>query len=724
MVFAARGDDRGPGVDFFEQRIRPVLVEHCYECHSADSRKLKGGLRLDTRDGIRQGGATRAAVVPGNASRSLLMEATGYGNPELQMPPKGRLPEAVVADLRAWIDAGAEDPRVEAGARAPGARATSAGTHWAFQPIGRPAIPSGKGAAGPVDRFLAASLSQRGLALAPEADRRTLIRRATYDLTGLPPTPEQIRAFLNDVAPLAYERLVDRLLASPGYGERWGRWWLDLARYADTNGQDENKVMANAWRYRDWVIRSFNVNQPLDQFITHQLAGDLLPTNGLPLQEIHRRWTATGFLVLGPKMLAEQDKPKLVMDLIDEQIDVTTRAFLGLTVGCARCHDHKFDPVPARDYYALAGIFKSTKTMTNLAFVSKFNERRIPTDDEPEALALAVEEDRPVDLPVHLRGSHLNLAKDPVPRGFIRVANPGSAVAPPSDRSGRLELAHWLTGDDNPLTSRVLVNRVWQAHFGEGLVRTPDNFGLRGETPTHPELLDWLATEFRRSGWDLKHLHRLLLTSAAWRQSGLAGLDATRRTVGDRLDPENRLLWHFPRQRLEAEMVRDAVLAVSGRLDATMGGTLVNGWKNDDYVPTDEVSATSLRRSVYLPIVRDRVFDVFTLFDFANPSVGTAKRTPTVVSHQALFFLNSPMVKASSAALAESLCTQPALRPGDRVNRACQRAFGRPATGEETAGALAFIARIRRGNDPASERTAWAAWCQVLFAANEFLYRE
>ncbi len=592
--------------------------------------------------------------------------------------------------------------------------------HWAFQPIRNPPVPAWSGGRQPLDRFLGERLRERGLRFSPEADRRTLIRRVTYDLTGLPPKPDEIRAFLAESSPDAFARLVDRLLASPGYGERWGRWWLDLARYADTNGQDENKVMANAWRYRDWVIRSFNQNQPFDHFITHQLAGDLLPTNGVPASEIHRRWTATGFLVLGPKMLAEQDKPKLVMDLVDEQIDVTTRAFLGLTVGCARCHDHKFDPIPARDYYALAGIFKSTRTMTNLAFVSKFNERPIPTDEDPKALALAVEEDRTVDLPVHLRGSHLNLAKDPVPRGFIRVATSGSSALLPPDHSGRLELARWLTGEGNPLTARVIVNRVWQAHFGEGLVRTPDNFGLRGEGPTHPELLDWLAAEFRRSGWDLKHLHRLLLTSAAWQQGGLGVLDSASRQRGEVADPENRLLWHFPRQRLEAEMVRDAVLAVSGRLESTMGGTLVDTWKNDEYAPSDEVSATSRRRSVYLPIVRDRVFDVFTLFDFANPSVGTAKRTPTVVSHQALFFLNSPMVKESARALADTLgANSPA-----RVRRAYELAFGRPSTAEEEAKALEFITRIRRGEDVVSERIAWAAWCQVLFAANEFVYRE
>ena len=875
---AASADDAR--LAFFEQRIRPVLVEHCYECHSAESKKLKGGLRLDTKAGVLRGGDTKAALVPGDAGRSLLIESLSYTNRDLQMPPKARLPDAVIADLTRWVNDGAIDPRDDdQGTKATPLAATGQ-VHWAFQPI-RNGEPPKKSSlfsrrVQPIDQFVTAKLKEKDLSPAPMADRRTLIRRAAYDLTGLPPTPEEIAAFVKDPAKDAFERMIDRLLGSPRYGERWGRWWLDVARYADSNGQDENKVMANAWRYRDWVIRSFNSNRPFDAFITEQLAGDLLSTNGVSEEAVFDRWTATGLLVMGPKMLAEQDKPKLVMDLVDEQIDVVSRAFLGLTVGCARCHDHKFDPIPARDYYALAGIFRSTKTMENLAFVSKFNERRItgatqlaaieahqkvvavksnevaraiesadkelrsnwrtnlatylaaasspastnpfpqptnlvmrlrelmapdpatnsvsrtlrglasdaskvaaflasetklsttgnglklapgkvgaafqgngrnhlelphsveleppqltveawvrvsafpkdgderrwlvskganewaeghyalmldrnragaylnigggkenvfavwnagkplkpnqwhhlamtydgatlrlfvdgtaageteikrtrvagkdplvlgrradghvnfkglldevyvhrsaltpaqlkshfenvgkvdgtdvvarwefndlsdadrellavaethdalfapggvfalpkdprpyypaPTRDAifaleaardtvktngpaPAAFALAVDEDKPVDLPVHIRGSHLNLAKEPVPRGFVQVAyKPGSAPLP-AKGSGRLELAQWLTSPENPLTARVIVNRIWQAHFGEGLVRSPDNFGIRGETPSHPELLDWLAREFIRSGWDVKQLHRLILTSATW----------------------------------------------------------------------------------------------------------------------------------------------------------------------------------------------------------------
>jgi tRNA A-37 threonylcarbamoyl transferase component Bud32 len=378
----------------------------------------------------------------------------------------------------------------------------------------------------------------------------------------------------------------------------------------------------------------------------------------------------------------------------------------------------------------------------NLASAVERALSKLPTDrfESAAEMALAVEEDKPVDLPVHIRGSHLNLAKEPVPRGFIQVANRAAATTPPKDHSGRLELAGWLTSPDNPLTARVIVNRIWQAHFGEGLVRTPDNFGLRGETPSHPELLDWLAREFLRSGWDVKHLHRLILGSATWQQaSEMRNAEFGMRNETARVgaqpiqqsafsnphseDPDNRLLAHFPRQRLEAEMVRDALLAVSGRLEATSGGTLVN-WKNDDYTPTDDVSAASTRRSVYLPIVRDRVFDVFTIFDFANPSVGTSKRNPTVVSHQALFFLNSPLVKASARALAETLLAELPHDQDARIRLAYERAFGRPPTEPELRRSVRFIASATRGAGLESDISAWTAWCQALFAANEFLYRE
>jgi len=631
------------------------------------------------------------------------------------------------------------------------------------------------------------------------------------DLIGLPPTWEEVAHFESDSDARALERIVDRLLASPHYGERWGRWWLDVARYADTNGQDENKVMANAWRYRDWVIQAFNRNLPVDLFITQQLAGDLLPTPA-KASDAADAITATGFLVLGPKMLAEQDKPKLMMDIIDEQIDTVGRAFLGLTLGCARCHDHKYDPIPTRDYYALAGIFKSTRTMENLAFVSKFHERVIAPPEKllaqqahqkqiedltqriadatrdanaalleswkpngpkdlpknprslyPEAvqaaitewecekvylqgrapapleMALGVTESGPTNVPVHLRGNHLKLAPIAVPRGFPQLPN-GSASIPaiPDSQSGRLELARWITDPANPLTSRVFVNRVWQAHFGEGLVRTPDNFGLRGEPPSHPALLDWLATEFQRSGWDLKALHRIVVLSATYQQSTRrTDADSERISPSDRspgsdpvdsIDPDNRWLSYFPRRRLDAEMIRDGILHVSGRLDPTPGGSLVE-WKNDEYTPGDTVSPVSVRRTIYLPIVRDRVYDALTLFDFANPSVTTAKRVPTVVAQQALFFMNSALVKDSALSLARLIEKDPGLDSSKKIQRAFLRVLGRSPTPAEATRAVGFLESVAAGDGPDKPSTTapasepFVVLCQALLASNEFVYR-
>jgi hypothetical protein len=677
--------------------------------------------------------------------------------------------------------------------------------HWAFQSIRTSATPSASPSLAEhdltLDRLVDAKLKEVGLFRAPRAERRTLIRRVTFDLIGLPPTPGEVEAFLADDSPAAYDRLVDRLLASPQYGERWARWWLDLARYADTNGQDENKVMANAWRYRDWVVRALNADMGFDDFLTFQLAGDLLPTNGVSEATIAERTTATGFLILGPKMLAEQDKPKLMMDLVDEQIDVVCRAFLGLTVSCARCHDHKFDPIPTRDYYALAGIFRSTRSMANLDFVSRVNERPITPHRELEVIAaqekliasrdkaiatlteeanaaltnrlksglpkeprsqyppdvrsqlvrmeqerdslkstlgkrefaLSADESTVTNLPIHLRGSHLNLGPEPVPRGFLQIVSWPGAPRPPPNQSGRLELARWLTAPEQPLTARVVVNRLWMAHFGDGIVRTPDNFGLRGEPPTNPELLDWLAREFMKSGWRLKSIHRLILMSETYRQAAEVASEAARKPVGPNIsipsvvDPEDKYLWHFPRQRLEAEMIRDSLLAVSGQLDLTAGGSEFQ-WKDDDYVPEDSVSATSLRRSIYLPIVRDRMYDVFTIFDCANPSVGTAKRTPTVVTHQALFFLNSPLVKQAAKQLANALLSVPPPTSSERIRYLYLLALSRPPSVEEVLRAERFLVTAQSvmtdAQSPDQHLSSWTALCQTVLSANEFVYRD
>ncbi|HEX6885930.1 MAG TPA: DUF1553 domain-containing protein [Planctomycetota bacterium] len=1075
---------------FFEQEVRPLLVEHCLECHGEGKRRPKGGLRLDGRAGWERGGDSGPALVPGDVEASRLVRAIRYADPELEMPPEGKLPERAIAVLEEWVRRGAPDPRGEAGAAPKAAESTPEAPHWAFQPMADPLPPPVRDAGwvrNEIDRFVLARLEAEGLAPAPEADRRTLLRRATYDLLGLPATHAELERFASDPAPDAWEREVERLLASPHFGERWARQWLDLARYADSNGLDENFALPSAWRYRDWVVRALNADLPYDRFVTLQLAGDLLPEPAGE-EELRDQLTATGFLALGPKMLAEQDKVKLELDVVDEQLDVAGQAFLGLTLGCARCHDHKFDPVSQRDYTALAGIFKSTSTMANLEFVSKTRQRelaprariearraqlaeieaarkladerlgtglaaarttwqadlaryllaaqdasrtallleaedfsrgslivdrdtygsaaepvvrtgaeglqfveydlafaapatlrlelryaaeerramrvlldgaevtaealgeptggwnlpaqrwagvvlltvragrnvlrleregavphldqlllvpaasledptwltaspwaeglvpalvrgwvgvleraaragdpvfglwarfatldaqrfeseavrlratlrdelaaeparanalvatlldglapaslrelalryqtlfaaveqawrtrKVPEGEPPGAGRLAdpvqeelrlvlhgpagpfalrreeaetllaaetraelaserarlaeleasltpafdralgvAEAERRVDLPVHVRGSHLNLGPEPVARGFpavLTAAVPAPAI--PAETSGRLELARWLTEPEHPLTARVIANRVWLGHLGQGLVRTPSNFGRRGEPPTHPELLDWLARALVRDGWSLKALHRRILLSATYRMASVPSAEALAR------DPENRWLARANRRRLDAEGVRDAVLARAGTLDLALGGSLLET-KDGEYVTNDQSSDlaryASTRRSLYLPIVRNALYDFFAAFDYRDPSMPVEQRIATTTPAQALWLLNSPLVLEAARTLATELAAaQP--EPAARVAALYQRVLGRAPDARERDLALAFVARAPAAQPtagaveaaaPAADQTlAWRGLAQTLFLTNEFLH--
>jgi cytochrome c553 len=748
LAASARAETAVGGAELFEKKVRPVLVRECLSCHGPG--KAKGGLRLDSRAGLLRGGDRGPAVDPDDPDRSLLLRAVRHDGP-VKMPPAGRLTAAEIADLAAWVRQGVPWPDAPA---APDA-------HWAFRPLADPAVPDVTDTAWPrtpLDHFVLRDLEAHGLRPAPPADKRTLLRRVTFDLTGLPPTPEETNAFLADGAPDAWVRVVDRLLASPAYGERWGRHWLDVARYADSNGSDENVALAHAWRYRDYVVAAFNADKPFDAFLTEQLAGDLLPPAGDAVN--HERLTATGFLVLGPRMLSEPDKQKLVMDLVDEQIDTTSRAFLGLTVSCARCHDHKSDPVPQRDYYALAGVFKSTRTLATLTSPARALERPLGDRDgadraaahaklvrarqrelervkddtvrarlraeldallkeapAPVPLALAAQDEaRPADVRVHLRGSPLTLG-DEVPRGFL-AALPGGRPSIPAGHSGRLELARWLTAADNPLTARVFVNRVWQHHFGEGIVRTPDNFGSLGDPPTHPELLDWLARRFVEGGWSVKALHRELLLSSAYRTGGAFDPAAAR------ADPDDCLLWRFPRRRLEAEAIRDSLLSVSGALDRSLGGSLLTV-PDFEHVTNDRsetrVRYDSDRRSVYLPVVRNAVCDALQTFDFPDPSTSTGRRAATTVAPQALFFLNSPLVRGQAGRFAARLLARPDLDDGGRVNFAFELAYGRPAEADEVAAALRFLDTFAGRAPDRGRAGAWEALCQTLFAANEFV---
>ena len=775
-------------IRFFETSIRPLLVEKCLKCHG--DKKQWGGLRLDSRESLMRGGESGAAIVPGKPDKSLLISAIRETDDELRMPKDDKLTQRQINELVRWVEMGAPFP-TEAGA----AKRTRDPNHWAFQPPVKPPAPAVVNTEWPqsaLDNFILAKLEAAGLSPAPRADRRTLIRRVTFDVIGLPPTPEEISAFLADESPDAFARVVDRLLASPQYGERWGRHWLDVARYADSNGFDENVAHGNAWRYRDYVVASFNRDKPFDQFVIEQLAGDLLPFDNEAQQ--HEQLIATGFLSIGPKVLAETDEPKMRMDIIDEQLDTTGRAFLGLTLGCARCHDHKFDPIATADYYGLAGIFKSTLTMQKYVKVAEWHEHLLPsaaatamkaefdakvaarkttiaafiTDadklvreklatmsdaKQPEKLetlypaetkaelkkqrdelaalekagpdlpaAMGVTEDKVVDIAVHLRGNPLKLG-DIVPRRTPPAVRGPQLPRFTDKQSGRRQLAEWLIDPQHPLTARVFVNRVWRWHFGRGLVRSTDNFGLLGEAPSHPGLLDWLARRFIDDGWSVKSLHRRILLSSTWQQSA----SATTETV--RLDPENRLFSRAPVRRLEAEAVRDSLLAVSGQLDGTMGGSLLT-LKNRayffDHTSIDKTTYDSPRRSLYLPVVRNNVFDVLQLLDFPDPAVSSSNRATTVVASQALLMLNSNLVMQAASNFADRLLAD---SPDDdqRLSQMYVIAFGREPTADERQADRAFLAIAAQSQSTEPDgntrrKQAWATLCHVVLAANEFVY--
>jgi cytochrome c553 len=797
LTAPALAEDHAPqGIEFFEKQIRPLLVEHCSECHGADTQE--SDLRLDGYAGIIRGGASGPAIVPGKPEQSLLLSAVGYADEALQMPPGGKLPAKSIALLKRWIAMGAPHPKsAEPSAPAKASQTqddlAEARRFWAFQSVVRPAVPAPKRSdwvKSPIDAFVLADLEARQLTPAPPATKRVLIRRATFDLIGLPPTPEEIAAFLADDSPEAFERVVDRLLASPHYGERWGRHWLDVARYADSNGLDENIAYGNAWRYRDYVIDAFNEDKPYDQFLIDQIAGDLIAKGSGDVEPL----IATGFLSLGPKVLAEQDTAKLQMDIIDEQIDTFGKAFLGLTLGCARCHDHKFDPISARDYYALAGIFKSTRTMESLKAVAKWNENvvaspeqredkqrhaariaatktaiqavvdranallfsqtgeEIPKDAEKQypketkselkqlraelkqledsapvlPTAMGVAEAEPVNVRIHVRGSHLTLGEE-VARGVPAVLT-SAPLEIDDSHSGRLALARWLVDPQNPLTARVMANRLWRWHFGAGIVATPDNFGFSGARPVNQPLLDWLAAEFVESGWSIKHMHRRIMLSNTYRMSDKAN------AANAAIDPDNSHHWRAETRRLEAEAIRDSLLAVSGLLDAKMGGSLLRV-KNREYVfnhtSKDKTTYDFLRRSVYLPVIRNNLYAGFSLFDYAQADVPDGNRATSTIAPQALFMLNGDLPLRASAALAERLLRE---RPDDareRVRRLYELALGRVPNERETARLVEFARDLAEEfrqpgpnvkDDPI--RAAWTAACQAVLASNEFVYVE
>jgi hypothetical protein len=770
-------------IAFFEAKIRPVLVDSCYECHSAGASKIKGGLVLDTAAGVREGGYTGAAIAPGDPEASLLVQAVRHASEDLAMPPKKKLPAHAIADFEAWVRMGAPDPRADEAAVGATAKKKNeidwakAREWWAFRPIARPAPPAVRDTRWPaneIDRFVLAKLEAASLAPAADADQRTLLRRVTFDLTGLPPTPDETTAFLADKSADAFARVVDRLLASPRYGERWGRHWLDVVRYADTAGDNSDYPIPQIHRYRDWVIAAFNRDQPYDEFVRDQLAGDL--RGGATLAERHDRLVATGYLANARRFGSRvDDYPQHLT--IEDTIDNLGRSFLGLTVSCARCHDHKFDPIEARDYYALYGIFNGTRypwpgieldkrqrdfvplvppddlTAAVAAMTARQAEQtrlsketgklrdREKDTPEPEKAALkdlikqaeqaekqhakhalpfelayaVAEAAKAADVPVQLRGDPAKPGEI-VPRRFPTVLG-GAALPAGAAASGRAQLAEWILAPENPLAARVMANRIWQHHFGRGLVPTPNDFGKQGKPPTHPELLDWLATRFREGGWSVKALHRLIVLSRTYRLASARSADAIAR------DPGNELLAGYPRRRLEAEAIRDAMLALGGNLDLTPAGAHpfppAHEWKFTQHNPFKAVYASN-RRSVYLMTQRIQRHPYLAIFDGADPSTSTPVRPASTTPLQALFLLNDTFVHAQAGLLAEKLIAH---APADaaRIARAYELLFARRPAAEERAAAEKFLAGARAQLGADGEAEAWRAYARVLFRLNEFV---
>lgn len=650
-------------LDFFEKRIRPVLVERCYGCHSAKAKIVQANLKLDTAAGLLAGGDSGPVVVPGKPADSLLIQAIRWES--LEMPPDGKLPDSVIADFARWLERGAPDPRTgddKDGAPQPSSEAAG---HWAFQPPVAHPPPEVKDSAWPkndIDRFILAALEQRGISPSPLADPRTLLRRVSFDLTGLPSSAEQTAAFELDHGDEAYQRVVDGLLAAPHFGERWARHWLDVARYADTKGYvfQEDRNYPKAYTYRDWVIAAFNEDLPYDRFVIAQIAADQI---GDPSAA-----PATGFLTLGRRFINN------LQDIIDDRIDVVSRGLMGLTVSCARCHDHKYDPIPAADYYSLYGVFASSRE-----------------PKQPDAPLMLADADQLVQPVVFLRGNPSSPGPQ-VPRQFLAVLT-GPERKPFEHGSGRLELAQAIASPQNPLTARVWVNRVWDHLFGQGLVTTPSDFGTRSDPPTHPQLLDYLACRLIREGWSTKKLIRAMVESRTYQQA------SNDREAGRALDPENRLLWRMNRRRLDMEALRDSLLVAAGRLDRTVGGPSVQ--ITDPPFPP--------RRSVYGFIERQNLPGFFRTFDFASPDAHTPRRPLTTVPQQALYLMNSPFAIEQATYLANRPEVQQAAADDQRVAALFRKALGRDPRDDERDLALAYLkSAVQPDREPTvGEEDAW-----------------
>ena len=770
--------------EFFAKRIRPLIEQNCLACHGEDP---QGGLRLDSHEALLKGGASGPAVVAGKPEESLLIKSVRYEHEKIKMPPTGRLPDEAIRDLTKWIADGAtwseDTPPAE-----PYEISEEHRTFWSFQPVRRPPVPDvsdQRWGRNPVDRFIAAKLADKGLTPGARGGKRTLIRRVTYDLTGLPPASEDIGAFLADKSPRAFKKVVERLLASRHYGERWGRHWLDLVRYADTAGDSGDFPIPEVYKYRNYVIDSFNRDKPYDQFIREQIAGDLLP-----YEDDERRWEqtiGTGYIAVSRRIGVTPLTLRHIT--IEDTLNNLGKTFLGLTVGCARCHDHKFDPIPTADYYSLYGIFDSSvyphpgaehrphrkefvyrigrekaaevlrpyrevldrwneKEREKFTEYQSLQERKAedPTRTRKviweELLALrdarrpyaeafpplekayALQDGAPRDVRVHRAGD----PKAPGPlatRGFLQILG-GAKLPPEATGSGRRELAEWIADPGNPLTARVLVNRVWHYHFGRGIVSTTSDFGTRGSPPTHPELLDYLASYFVDSGWSLKQLHRLILLSETYR---LSSADVAANSA---VDPQNELLWRNNRRRLDAESIRDSILMFSGELDLTPGERhpfpheLTYFYRQHE--PFTE-SYQNRRRTVYGMQQRIQKNPYLDLFDGPDGNLPMSERKSSITSLQALFMMNSEFLHRQAEAIAERLLVR-GDSTAERTEWAFETMLGRPVRAEEVEKTEQYLAAAAEQFSSSGcqgagcEQRAWAGYLRALLSANEFMFVE
>jgi hypothetical protein len=788
---------------FFESKIRPVFAEYCYKCHSAEE-KIKGGLQLDNRAGLRHGGDSGEVLVPGKPAESLLITAITWADEDYEMPPKQKLPASAIADLKKWIEMGAPDPRVSEKVVLESSIDIEEGRKfWAFQKPRRAALPEVKNeqwVRSEIDFFVLSRLETAGLTPAQDASPEILLRRLYFDLIGLPPTVSELEAYgaaWRTDPDAAYRAKVDELLARPQFGERWGRHWLDVARYAESSGKEVNMTFPHAWRYRDYVIDSFNKDKPYNRFVQEQIAGDLLKIKSD--DEWQENLIATGFLAIGTKGLNERNPRQFAIDLADEQIDATTQAILGLTVSCARCHDHKFDPIPTVDYYALSGIFQSTRTYFGTVNVivnrrgTKLLELPVPdatpmnilttrelegiksrlanSEDEMAELVAANRRSRqqgqnnnqqqlnrlrttvaqlrarlnghdangvaktlamgvqdyanPVDPTVLVRGE-IDKPAQTVSRGFLQVLHhPDVPKSLPRESSGRLELAQWLTSEENPLTARVMVNRIWKNLFGKGIVTSPNNFGTTGQAPTHPGLLDHLAVHFMKEGWSTKGMIRELVNSRTYRMSSNYSKAAYTK------DPDNALHWRSTPRRLDAEALRDAMLVASGDLDLERPrGSMVVQVGDVGIGPRVNASVFNRPvkyRSVYLPIVRDGLPESLALFDPADPNLVTGDRESTNVPGQALYMMNNPFVVGQGEVMARRLIEE-AETSGERLSLAFKLTYGRLPSSAEIEQAKSFlwnfISVAQRKGRVREEAgiLALSSFCQGLLCSAEFRY--